>query len=430
MNAFDKVIGYSEIKQELIQIADTLKNAEIYQAMGASSPQGLLLYGVPGVGKSLMAKCLMDVSERKVFTCRKTEPNGEFVKTIKDTFDRAAENVPSIVFLDDMDKFANDDDRHCDSEEFVTVQSCIDEVKGREVFVLATANAISKLPRSLVRTGRFDRMIEVEAPDGKNAEKIIRHYLSRKKLADDLDVAVIAGLLEGRSCADLETVINEASLLAGYQRAEKVAMKHITEACLRIVFNLSPALHIPIDLKKDSRAARTVYHEAGHAAIAELVDAGCVQLVVARQSGEACTGVTRIRKEDNLWTLRLWEREIMISLAGRAATEVFLGEFDTGATRDLDNAFEAVQHLIQDHCYIGFDLYCYCSHDNSGELSVRQEAAIAAEIEHYYRRVKGLLRRNKEFFNAIAQELAEKGVLTASNIRDIRKSCRITEAAG
>ena len=132
MKAFDRIIGYREIKSQLIVIADTLKNREAYRALGVDMPRGLLLYGEPGVGKSLMAKCLIEASGLSVFTCRKTEPNGEFVKTIKNTFDRASQAAPSIVFLDDMDKFANGDQRRRDCEEYVTVQACIDETKGRD----------------------------------------------------------------------------------------------------------------------------------------------------------------------------------------------------------------------------------------------------------------------------------------------------------
>lgn len=157
MSAFDKIIGYSAIKKELRQISDTLKNKDVYAGLGVSAPKGLLLYGEPGVGKSLMASAIIEESGRKVFTCRKDKPNGDFVKEIKATFDKAAENAPSIVYLDDMDKFTNGDERHPDAEEYVTVQSCIDEVKGKQVFVLATANNIRCLPHSLRRAGRFDR---------------------------------------------------------------------------------------------------------------------------------------------------------------------------------------------------------------------------------------------------------------------------------
>ena len=145
MKAIDKIIGYSGIKDELRQISDILKNSEAYKKLGVSAPRGLLLYGEPGVGKSLMSSAVIEESGRKTFTCRKDKPNGDFVKHIKDTFDKAAENAPSIVYLDDMDKFTNGDERHPDAEEYVTVQSCIDEVKGKDVFVLATVNNIHNL---------------------------------------------------------------------------------------------------------------------------------------------------------------------------------------------------------------------------------------------------------------------------------------------
>ena len=429
MNEFDRIIGYSEIKRELAQIADALKNRELYAALGAASPRGLLLHGEPGVGKSLMARCLMDAAGREVFTCRKTEPDGEFVKTIKEIFDRAAENEPCIVFLDDMDKFANDDERHRDSEEFVTVQACIDEAKGREVFVLATANDIDKLPESLVRAGRFDRVIEVEAPKGKDAEDIVRHYLSEKKLGDDLDPAAIAAVLEGRSCAALETVINEASLLAGYRREERVTMQHIMEACLRLVYDLSPGRHAPCDLRSDGPVFRMALHEAGHAVVSELLSPGSVTLMIARLDGGKRTGVTHVRKDNGRWDIRYWEKAILIALAGRAATELELGVFDTGAGRDLDSAFDTAKHLVQDLCYSGFEYYSYGSRRDSETLSAGQEIAITALVERYDHKVREMLCKNRAFVEAVAQALAEKGVLVAADVRAIRESLTITDVA-
>ena len=170
MKAMDSIIGYTAIKHELKQISDTLKNSEFYDKLGVTAPRGLLLYGNPGVGKTLMATAIIEESGRVAFTCRKDKPNGDFIKHIKSTFDKAAESVPSIVYLDDMDKFTNGDARHPDAEEYVTVQSCIDSVKDKNVFVLATVNNIQNLPPSLRRAGRFDRIINIEAPRGKDAE--------------------------------------------------------------------------------------------------------------------------------------------------------------------------------------------------------------------------------------------------------------------
>ena len=142
MRKFDMIIGYNAVKKELKQIADTLRNREYYEKLGVSAPRGLLLHGEPGVGKSLMAAAIIEASGRKAFVCRKDQPNGDFVKHIKETFDKAMAEAPSIVLLDDMDKFANGDEDHPDAEEYVTVQSCIDEAKHKEVFVLATVHCI------------------------------------------------------------------------------------------------------------------------------------------------------------------------------------------------------------------------------------------------------------------------------------------------
>ena len=162
MNAFDKVIGYETIKNELLQICDMIHNREVYEELGAKLPQGILLYGDPGLGKTLIAKCFIEESGLISYVVRRNKGNDDFLGDITATFQKARETAPCIVFLDDMDKFANEDSNHRDAEEYVAVQSGIDEVKNCNVFVLATANEMWKLPNSLVRSGRFDRKIEVQ----------------------------------------------------------------------------------------------------------------------------------------------------------------------------------------------------------------------------------------------------------------------------
>ena len=129
MNAFDKVIGYETIKNELRQICDMIHNKEVYEKLGAKLPKGILLYGEPGLGKSLMAKCFIEESGLKAYVVRRNKSNDDFIGEITDIFRKAKENAPSIVLLDDMDKFANEDSVHCDAEEYVAVQAGIDEVK-------------------------------------------------------------------------------------------------------------------------------------------------------------------------------------------------------------------------------------------------------------------------------------------------------------
>lgn len=427
MNAFEKIIGYEATKKELAQISDVLANKEAYERLGVSSPRGLLLHGDPGVGKTLMASAVIKASGRKAFTCRKNSPNGDFVKKIKKTFKDAAEAAPSIVLLDDMDKFANGDDRHPDAEEYVTVQSCIDEIKGKEVFVLATANSLRALPRSLKRAGRFDRVIEVNNPRGEDAVKIIEHYIKGKKFVGDMDAVTVARIMDGRSCAELETVINEAGLYAGFERSEEITMDHFMRACLHTIHDVPNEVlcesSFDTDLSNgDDPRTRVVYHEAGHATIAEVLNPGSVTLISAYCRDGESGGFTSYYRSGFSGSAERQQSHILGSLGGMAALEQKFGIIDTGASGDLDQAFRSTWNLVTENCLCGFHLHSN-SFDDSGDLKAKQEQMAAAEIERFYRKVKEILSKNRELFEAIAGELSIKGVLTAADIRRIKENC-------
>ena len=433
MKAFDKIIGYASLKQELMQISDTLKNRQFYDKLGVSAPRGLLLYGEPGMGKSLMASAVIEESGRPVFRCRKDEPNGDFVKKIKATFEKAAENAPSIVFLDDMDKFANGDENHPDAEEYVTVQSCIDEVKGKEVFVLATANDIDCLPDSLCRPGRFDRTIEVEVPPREDAVEIIAHYLKSKRFVEGVDPTVIAKIMIGHSCADLETVINEAGLYAGYERAESITMEHFLKACLRTVFDKDGLANEQDDFSSHLSdphhiASHMIYHEAGHAVVSEVLCPGSVTLVFAGNLRQEEGGFTRDYREPGSSLLEWRKKRIITSLGGMAAMEQKFGLSDVGCASDLNYAFDKVRNLLSDTCINGFSFYTRGYSDSERRMADRDQA-VAAEVERYYRKAKEILSANWDFFEKLAVTLAEKKLLSAVDIQKIREECQIVPVA-
>lgn len=435
MSKFDKIIGYSAVKKELKQITDTLKNREVYAKLGVSSPRGLLLYGEPGVGKSLMASAIIEESGRKAFVCRKDQPNGDFVKVIKATFEKAIENSPSIVLLDDMDKFANGDERHPDAEEYVTVQSCIDEAKGKEVFVLATVNNMRCLPRSLHRAGRFDRVIEIDTPRGKDALAIIAHYLKNKKVVDNVDAKTIARIMDGRSCAELETVINEAGLYAGYERAEFITMDHFMEALMRTVFDIPAAsdelededFYSSLDDSKKF-ASQIVYHEAGHTVVSEVLCPDSVTLVSAHNRGGRSGGFTDYYNTKEHSPLYWTKSRIVSTLGGIAAIEQKYGVFDVGGERDLDQAFDISKNLIVDTCISGFHLHCN-GYEDTESLKFEQEKAVAAEVEKFYRKAKEIISLNIEFFEKTAVALAKKKLLSAVDIQKIKSECKIVPVA-
>lgn len=418
MGNFDKIIGYEDIKAELIRFADVIKNPEKYSRIGVTLPSGLLIYGDPGLGKSLMAKCFIEEAGCKTYTIRKEKPNGDFVKEIKEVFEMAKDNAPSIVFLDDMDKFANEDYSHKDAEEYVTVQSCIDECRGFGVFVLATVNDKYSLPDSLLRAGRFDETISVGIPKPKDAEKIIEYFLDQKQATGNIDIEELTRLMEGHTCAELETVINKAGIYAGFDGREKINQDDIVKVVLRMMFD-SPESVNPTEYRNTKYLA---IHEAGHAVVAEVMDPGSVTLVsVCRHSG-SIEGITKNRKPDGFASSKqLQEHEIICGLGGKAAVEVILGIEDIGCNEDIESVFDRIENFVSDNCTYGFDTYDEgCASEYLNEMKDRLKAM---EAERYYRMAKRIIFENRGFVDAVVEALMDHKTVTYREMQKIRKDC-------
>lgn len=413
---FESIIGYKAIKLELSRIIDQLKHPDKYAELGVTEPHGLLLHGVPGVGKSTMAQSIIEASNRKAFVCRKDKSNGDFVNEIVKVFDEAAEAEPSIILLDDLDKFANEDERHCDAEEFVTVQSCIDKVKDKRVFVVATANNIRKLPGSLTRPGRFDHILKLESPEGKDAEDIVAYYLSTKSYVTNIDVKRIARLLEGRSCAQLETVVNQAGAYAAFDGRRQIEMQDMIKAILRIIFEA------PESFDKDpSTLPLTACHEAGHALVAELLQPDSVNLVTVLNHDSYAAGIISLHREDGYFQhKKMMENRVMCLLAGKAAVEICYGVIDTGANSDLHRAFDIVHRFVDHYCSFGFSQFVFAQ-TSSNEVLDRRDSRVAAEMEHYYAQTKQLIVENKDKLDKLIARLVEEKTLLGDQVQEIIK---------
>lgn len=423
MKEFEKVIGYEDIKIELARIIDMMNNPKKYEKLGATTTRGLLIKGEPGLGKTLMANCFIKASKRRAFTVRKDIPDGDFVKHIKSIFAMAKKQQPSIVFLDDIDKFANEDEKHCNAEEFVTIQSCIDDCKNLEVFVLATVNDTSCLPKTLLRPGRFDKSIEVLAPNGKDAEDIINYYLSSKKVAKDIDSKDIARLLDGRSCAALETVINEAAVYAGYENKKCVDKKDLIRAFMRVVYD-SPEKNSD----DDSKFIRNIaVHEAGHTVVGEILEAGSINLVSVKSHDGEIGGFTSFKNdEDYFKSKQFMENRVISLLAGKAATEVVYGEGDVGVSYDIDRAFRIVERFVDDYCFGGFQNHSLCNGQVSQATLDNKQKSVHQQIENYYQQAKKIIVNNREFLDKLTDALVENKVLVYGDIQNIKASCSNT----
>lgn len=416
-NAFDTIVGYADIKLELSRILDQLADPERYAALGVTTPHGLLLYGDPGVGKSTFARCFLEASGRKAFICRKDKPNGDFVKEISRIFDEASQNAPSVILLDDLDKFSNEDERHRDAEEFVTVQACIDRVKEQQVFVIATANNIRKLPDSLVRAGRFDHVLRLHCPEGKDAQAIVAYYLSKKAFVADMDTRRIARLLEGHSCAELESVINLAGTYAAFEGRRMVEMKDMMKAILRIIFKAPEKTDA-----NDSSLPLIACHEAGHAIVSELLEADSVDLVTVLNHDSQAAGITSLyRNEGYFHAKKFMENRVMCLLAGKAATEICYGTVDPGVISDLRRAFDIVHRFVDDYCSYGFDKFVY-TETVSPDLLHRRDAQVASEMDRYYAQTRQLLIEHRDKLEILTQRLVEEKTLLGSQIQDILRA--------
>ena len=418
MIGFNKVIGYDAIKLEITRICDVIKNSDKYQKLGVKIPKGLLLYGKPGVGKTLIANAFIEECGKKCYVCRKNLPDDEFINYIKKTFEDAKNNAPSLVLLDDFDKFANEDKDHKNAEEYATIQSCIDDVKFSDVFVIATANDLYLIPDSLIRAGRFDISIEIKAPKGTDAEKIIKHYLSEKNTVDNLDVKQLARILNGRSCAELETIINQAGIYAGFENKEKIEFDDIIRACISTIYDAPETIKNETCEDNESIA----YHEAGHALISEILEPESVTMIsVGSREYSSIGGFTAYYRDEKYWqSVKSMKNRVLCLLGGKCATEIKYGTTDALCSSDIERAIEVLKRIITIYAGNGFDK---CSPRYDSDLSdfqkYNQEKAINEELEKCYAQTKQIMIENRGLLDELASELNKKKLLISEDIKKI-----------
>lgn len=421
MSAFDRIIGYAAVKAEMERFCDVLKNPDKYKKLGVTMPRGILLEGEPGIGKTLMAKCFIEESGCKSYLLRKNRPDGDFVNEIRSTFEKARSESRAIVFLDDMDKYANEDPEHADAEEYVAIQACIDDCADTEVFVIATINFRYCLPDSLIRAGRFDKVIFMRAPRGEDSRNIVKYYLSQKQVMGDVDIEELAGLMEGNSCAELESVINEAAINAGFEGREQIEQKDILQALYRMIFDAPKS----IDENERKYLKNIAVHEAGHAVVSEVLEPGSVSLVSVVNYSGSTEGVTVIRKPDDFnISMIAQEHEVIRKLGGKAATELIFGVGDTGCRCDIRDAIKIITRFVSDYCFYGFNSFNSINGEcESDYILENRDRIISEELDKYYRQAKQIIIENRELFDILTRELIERKTLTHKDIVAIKEKC-------
>ena len=413
---FSNIIGYNDTKKTLERIIDVLNNQEKYKKLGATIPHGLFMYGPPGLGKTTFANEVLDnVVNRKKYIIRKTLSDGTFIKHMKNIFNEAKKNQPSIILLDDIDKFSEDDGSK-NNEEFVAVQSFIDDIKNQDVFVIATANYRYMLPDSLIRSGRFDIKIKIEYPKAEDSFEILNHFLKRKKISSDVNIENISYILECSSCADLEKVCNQAGIYAGFNNKDSIGMEEL----LRAALENSYGTNIEDINKDDPYTNETAYHEAGHALVGSILEPNSIAFVSVAKTDSCTKGITKYHNNEYYFdNIDFMKNRLTTLLAGKAALEIMYNKCDTGVYSDLDRAYKIAERFVNDYCFIDFNSNIRNEDIQSEKVKQNRDENINKIIAEYYLKAKELLIANKSKLELLAIELTKKKILFKNEIQDI-----------
>ena len=353
---FDDVAGVDGAKEELREVVDFLKNPEKYTKAGARVPKGVLLLGRPGTGKTLLAKAVAGESGASFFSISGSEFVEMFVgvgaSRVRDLFEKAKESSPSIIFIDEIDAIGRrrsvGKNSGSNDEREQTLNQLLVEMDGFEtdtkVIVLAATNREDVLDPALLRAGRFDRRVTVDAPDLQGRIAILKVHSRNKKLAKDVRLEDIAKITPGFVGADLANLLNEAAILAARRASDTIKMADLDEAVDKIGMGLGQKGKI---IKPEEKKL-LAYHEAGHAIMTELTPgADPVHKVTIIPRGEAGGFMMPLPEEKLVTTSKQMLAEIKVLFGGRAAEEIGLEDISTGAYSDLKRATKVARAYVE-----------------------------------------------------------------------------------
>jgi cell division protease FtsH len=355
--SFADVAGIDEAEAELVEVVDFLKNPGRYTKLGARVPRGVMLYGPPGTGKTLLARAVAGEAEAAFFSLSASEfveaIVGVGASRVRDLFKQAKEAAPAIVFIDELDAVGRSrsgnvggiSGGHDEREQ--TLNQILTEMDGFEpgtnVIVLGATNRPEVLDQALLRPGRFDRRIAVQAPDRKGRVEILTIHARSVPLAPDVDLDRIAASTPGATGADLALIVNEAALFAARRDHAAVEQRDFTDAIEKIVLGAERQV-----VMSDADRERTAYHESGHALVGMLTPgADPVRKVSIIPRGQAL-GVTLATPESDRYSYRRDEllAKIKVALGGRAAERVVFGDLTTGAESDIQNLTQIARSMV------------------------------------------------------------------------------------
>ena len=435
---FDSVKGEDTAVAEMAEIKDMMVRPEHYRDAGARMPKGVLLYGEPGTGKTLLARALAGETSSSFYAANGAQFVEMFVglgaRRIRKLFRSARDNAPSIIFLDEIDAIGGTRGRDSNSEREQTLNQLLVELDGFEqngdVLVVAATNRPDFLDKALLRPGRFDRQIEVDMPDAAGREEILKVHADGKKIGDDVDLASAAAQTQGMSGAQLANVMNESALMAVRDGDGTIHQADLSEGIDRVLSG--PRKEKRTDYRHGM--LQTAYHEGGHAIVALTMKASDpVTKITILPRGRAL-GYTTIGSDED--TTSYTRSQILAQLAymmgGRAAEEARFGDPSTGAADDIRNATSLALEYITRY---GFgDRLGYWDTENGGHVSEGTERAVEEEISGLLGKALDMARKaislNRAQLDSLAGLLMERETLGPAEIAPLAKDITQLDCEG
>ena len=355
---FKDVAGAEEAKQELTEIVEFLKYPSKFEALGAKIPKGVLLFGPPGTGKTLMARAVAGEAGVPFFSISGSEFVEMFVgvgaSRVRDLFAKAKKNSPCIIFIDEIDAVGRQrgtgmggghDEREQTLNQILTEMDGFEQ--GTNVIVMAATNRPDVLDPALLRPGRFDRRVTLDAPDVHNRKQILEVHSAGKPLESKADLMKIAKKTPGFSGADLANLINEAAILAARNNQKKITQSDLNISVEKVLLGPERKSHIMNPREKEI----TAYHEAGHAIVGHyMLNAHPVHKITIVPRGAAGGFTWSLPVEDrHLTSVQDFKDDLAMMLGGRMAEKAVYGEITTGASNDLQNATNVARRMIMDY---------------------------------------------------------------------------------
>ncbi|MEQ8202079.1 MAG: ATP-dependent zinc metalloprotease FtsH [Syntrophomonadaceae bacterium] len=447
---FKDVAGAEEAKEEMAEVVEFLKNPQKFVKIGAKIPRGVLLYGAPGTGKTLMAKAVAGEAGVPFFSISGSDFVEMFVGVgaarVRDLFENAKKNAPCIVFIDEIDavgrqRGAGLGGGHDEREQ--TLNQLLVEMDGfstnEGIIVMASTNRPDILDPALLRPGRFDRHILIDRPDVKGREAILKVHVRDKPLADNVNLEILAKRTPGFTGADLANMVNEAALLSARRDKEKVGMEELEESIERVL--AGPEKKTRVISEKEKRLV--AYHEAGHAVVAyNLPHTDKLHKISIIPRGRAGGYTLLLPEEDRNYITRSYMLdEVATLLGGRVAEAMVLQDISTGAQNDLERASSILRKMITEYgmsdelgpltyghkseeVFLGRDISRDRNYSDAVAYAIDKEAK--QYMENSYKKAETILRTNMDRLHLVASILIEKETMDADEFEEIMKSTPLT----